>query len=126
MLVVEFEVEGIANGLIPVTPTPTPNFIPVPDPDAAREDVNVDEDAELEVKGGVEGVSSPHLSDELLFSFFNSLDPEPEFEVVIVGILREEWVVDAIDVGDDGGSEGRLGWVEGPSGWPCIRFGSVS
>jgi hypothetical protein len=68
-------------------------------------------------------VSSPHLSDELLFSFFNSLDPEPEFEVVIVGILREESVV---EVADDSGSEGRLGWVEGPSGWPCIRFGSVS
>jgi hypothetical protein len=118
VLVLEVEVEGIANGLIPVTPTPapTPSFIPVPDPDAAREDVNVDEEAELEMD--VEVGSSPHLSDELLFSFFNSLEPEPEFEfeVVIVGILREEWVVDAIDVGDDGGSEGRLGWEEGPSG----------
>jgi hypothetical protein len=61
----------------------------------------------------VDGVSSPHLSDELLFSFFNSLDPEPEFEVVIVGILREESVV---EVADDGGSEGRFGWVEGPRG----------
>lgn len=70
---------------------------------------------------GVDGVSSPHLSDELLFSFFNSLDPDPEFEVVIVGILFDLLVDD-----DDSGSEGRLGWVEGPSGWPCIRFGSVS
>lgn len=117
MLEVEFE--AVTNGLIPVTPTPTPtpNFIPVPDPDAAREDVNVDEDAGFEVD--VDGVSSPHLSDELLFSFFNSR--EPEFAVVIVGILFE-----SLDDDADSGSEGRLGWVEGPSGWPCIRTGSVS
>jgi hypothetical protein len=49
----------------------------------------------------------------LLFSFFNSLDPEPEFEVVIVGIFFES--LDADDSGS-GGSEGRFGWVERPSG----------
>jgi hypothetical protein len=74
---------------------------------------------------GVDGVSSPHLSDELLFSFFNSLDPEPEFEVVNVGILPDELLVDVVDdEGSGSGSEGRLGWVEGPSGlFPCIGSG---
>jgi hypothetical protein len=68
----------------------------------------------------VDGVSSPHLSDELLFSFFNNRDPDPE--VVIVGILFEQ-LEDVVE--DEGsGSEGRLGWVEGPSGlWPCIGSG---
>lgn len=71
----------------------------------------------------MDGVSSPHLSDELLFSFFNSRDPDPEFEVVMVGILREESVVDDGGSGSgSGGSEGRFGWVEGPSGsCPCIE-----
>lgn len=111
----EVEVEGIANGLIPVTPTPAPNFIPVANPDAAREDVNVDEDAGFKVEVEVEGVSSPHLSDELLFSFFNNREPDPAFEVVIVGILPDELLVGVVE--DEGnGSEGRLGWVDGPKG----------